>query len=64
MKKIIRYNKSVTNREYLETLKNYDDFNILNEIILPAEICVFFKDNINETECREIQKKIINIISK
>ncbi|MBN2546183.1 MAG: hypothetical protein JXB50_10330 [Spirochaetes bacterium] len=63
-KKILKYDKSRTNREYLKILKNLNNYDSLKQLIFKAEKAVYYKDKINEGECEEILSDVSEIFSQ
>lgn len=62
--KILNYEKSITNREYLIFLLNLNNFELIKKIILKAEKAVYYKEKIDERECEEILGDISEIFSQ
>ncbi len=62
--KILNYEKSRTNREYLIFLINLNNFELIKNIILKAEMAVYYKEKTDDRECEEILGNISEIFSQ
>lgn len=63
-KKVLKYEKSRTNREYLKSLINLSNYELIKKIIFNAERAVYYKENIDENECEEILWNVSEIFSQ
>ncbi len=62
--KVIIYNRSITNREYMGLLKARAEYSILKSIVLNAEKAVYAGKHINEKDCQEIYSDVYSILSQ
>jgi hypothetical protein len=60
----VAYDKSRTDREYLVRLKQHGKFGELQTIVRKSEIAVFYKDRLEEDECREILGQVETFLSQ
>ncbi|NPV01211.1 MAG: hypothetical protein HPY53_07495 [Brevinematales bacterium] len=60
----VAYDKSRTDREYLARLKRHGKFGELQTIVRKSEIAVFYKDRLEEDECREILGQVETFLSR
>ena len=62
--KLIIFNKGITNREYIEILKNQREYKLLQNIVFKAEKAVYSWENINKKDCEKILFNINSIFSR
>lgn len=60
----VAYDKSRTDREYLTRLRQHGKFDELQVIVRRSEIAVFYKDRLEEDECREILGQVETFLSE
>jgi len=63
-KKVLKYDKSRTNREYLKFLLNLNNYESLKQLVFKAEKAVYCKESINESECEEIFWSVSEIFTQ
>ncbi|MCG8571691.1 MAG: hypothetical protein MJB14_16270 [Spirochaetes bacterium] len=62
-KKRISYQKSRTNREYLQSFTDPKESNFIAGIVMQAEKAVYYEDSLNEQECQAIISQVKEIIA-
>lgn len=60
---ILLFHHSITNREYLQLLREYKQYPEIKNIVIHAEQLVYAKDVINKNECQKIFQQINSIIT-
>jgi hypothetical protein len=60
----VAYDKSRTDREYLTRLRQHGKYWELQTIVRRSEIAVFYKDRLEEDECREILGQVETFLSE
>ncbi len=61
--KVIYFNKSITNREYIKKIQSIEEYNLIKNIVFSAEKSVYAEDTISVKDCKKIFSNVNKIIS-